>query len=149
MNKNTLITLAILMTLFLPFTYGGCGGGGGSSDGGQFYAEAPFFYEVAIDTHNRFFIQAVAGSIEITGSATADSVVIEGERRVGSSSPDDAREHLEALQVEVEDLGTEVTVETLQPQFAHGRSYEVDYRITVPDDLEVYVSQFGGPVIID
>ncbi len=149
MNKNTLITLAILMTLFLPFTYGGCGGGGGSSNGGQFYAEAPFFFEVAIDTHNRFFIQAVTGSVEIIGSTTADSVIIEGERRVGSSSPEDAKEHLDELQVEVEDLGTEVTVETLQPKFALGRNYIVDYRVTVPDHLEVYANQVVGTVIID
>jgi hypothetical protein len=149
MNKNTLITMAILMTLFLPFTYGGCGGGGGSSNDGQFYAEEPFFDQVAIDTQDRFFIQAVAGSIEITGSSTVNSVTIEGERRVGSSSPADAETYLDQLQVQIKDLGNEVTVETIQPKFAHGRNYEVDYRITIPDHLEVYVSQVGGTVVID
>ena len=149
MTKNTLITLAILMTLFLPFTYGGCGGGGGSNSSGQYYAEAPFFFQVPINTQNRFFIQAFAGGVEITGSPTVNSVTIEGERRVGSSSLADAEEHLDELQIEVKDLGTEVMVETIQPKFAQGRNYEVEFRITVPDDLEVYVSQFGGPVTID
>ena len=35
MNRNTLIALAILIFLCLPFTYGGCGGGGGSDSDGM------------------------------------------------------------------------------------------------------------------
>ena len=150
MNKHKLITLAILMALILPFTYGGCaGGGGGSDDNGQVYAEEPIFFQVAIENHDRFFIQANTGRVEITGSPTVNSVTIEGERRVGSSNLEDAEAYLDQLQVAVKDLGTEVTVETIQPKFAGGRNYEVNYRITVPDNLEVYASQVVGPVFID
>jgi hypothetical protein len=149
MNKNAFITLAILIALCLPFTYGGCSGGGGSSDDGQVWVEESFSYEVAVDTHDSFLIQAIGGSIEITGSPTANSVTIEGERRVGSKTKEDAEKHLELLEVEVTDQEPEIMVETVQPKRANGRNYEVDYRITVPEQLEVYATQVGGPVFID
>ena len=150
MRGITLVTQAIIIALCLPFTYGGCGGGGGgSSSDGQVWVEESFFSEIIVDTHNRFLIQAVAGSIDIIGSPTANSVTIEGERRVGSKTRADAEAHLNLLQVEVTDHGIEVLVETIQPQLAHGRNYEVDYRITIPDNLEVYATQFAGPVFID
>ena len=149
MNRNTLITLAILISLCLPFTYGGCSGGGGSSSDGQVWVAESFFYEVAVDTHDSFLIQAIGGSIEITGSPTANSVTIKGERRVGSKTREDAVKHLDELEVEVTDLGTEVMVETIQPKIANGRNYKVDYRITIPDNLEVHATQVGGPVFID
>jgi DUF4097 and DUF4098 domain-containing protein YvlB len=149
MNKNTLITLALLTALCLPFTYGGCSGGGGSSNDGQVWVEESFSYEVVMDSHDRFLIQAVGGSIEITGSPTADSVTIEGERRVGSKTKEDSENHLDLLEVEVTDQEPEIMVETVQPKIANGRNYEIDYRITVPEQLEVYVTQVGGPVFID
>lgn len=151
MNRNTLITLAILISLCLPFTYGGCngGGGGGSNDNGQIFVEETFFFEVAIDNHDRFLIQAIGGSVEITGSSTAKSVTIMGERRVGSKTREDAEQHLDELQVEVTEVRTEIIVETIQPKKANGRNYEVDYRISIPDNLEVSANQVGGPVFID
>jgi hypothetical protein len=149
MNRNALFTLIILISLCLPFTYGGCGGGGGSGDDGQVYVEEPFFFEVSVENHDQFRIQAIGGSLEITGSPTADSVTIEGERRVGSDSGSDAAAHLPELEVEVTDLGTEVFVETIQPKRAGGRNYVVDYRITIPENLEVFASQVGGSVFIN
>jgi hypothetical protein len=150
MNKNTLFTLVILISLCLPFTYGGCGGGGGgSSDDGQVFVEESFFFEVSVENHDGFRIQAISGSLEITGSPMADSVTIEGERRVGSDSRSDAAAHLPELEVDVTDLGTEVFVETIQPKRAGARNYVVDYRITVPDNLEVYANQVNGSVLID
>jgi DUF4097 and DUF4098 domain-containing protein YvlB len=149
MNKNAFITLAILIALCLPFTYGGCGGGGGSSDDGQVWVEESFSHEVAVDTHDRILIQTMGGSIEITGSPTANSVTVEGERRVGSKTKEDAEKHLELLEVEVTDQEPEIMVETVQPKRANGRNYEVDYRITIPQNLEIYATQVGGPVFID
>ena len=147
MVKN-LIIIATLCCL-LPFTYGGCGGGGGSSDDGQVFVEESFFFEVSVENHDGFRIQAISGSLEITGSPMADSVTIEGERRVGSDSRSDAAAHLPELEVEVTDHGTEVFVETIQPKRANGRNYVVDYRITIPENLEVFASQVGGSVFIN
>ena len=149
MKKNTLFTLAVLFALCLPFTYGGCGGSGGSGNDGLVWVEESFLFDVVVDTQEQLLINAVTGSIEITGSSTADSVIIEGERRVGSTTREDAEMHLDMLQVSVEDLDSEIMVETIQPEKARGRNYEVDYRITVPDNLEINVNQVAGPVLID
>ena len=148
MKRNTLLTLVILISLCLPFTYGGCSGGGSSGSDGQVYVEEPFFFEVSVENHDQIRIQAICGSLEIMGNPDANVVTIEGERRVGSSSISDAAIHLPELQVDVTDLGTEVLVETIQPKRANGRNYKVDYRITIPVDLEVLASQVIGPVFI-
>lgn len=149
MNRNTMFTLVILISLCLPFTYGGCSGGGSSGGDGQVYEEEPFFYEVSVEFHDQIRIQAISGSLEITGSTDADSVTIEGKRRVGSRSRSDATAHLPELEVEVTDAGTEVFVETVQPKLAGGRNYEVDYRITIPENLDVVASQVVGSVFIN
>ena len=149
MNRNKVFTLVMLICLCLPFTYGGCSGGGSSGGDDQVYVEEPFYFEVAVENHDRLRIQAIGGSIEITGNPAADSVTIEGERRVGSDSKSDAAAYLTELEVEVTDLGTEVFVETIQPRLARGRNYEVDYRITIPENLEVFANQVGGSVFIN
>jgi hypothetical protein len=149
MNRNALFTLIILISLCLPFTYGGCGGGSGSGDDGQVFVEESFFFEVSVENHDQLRIQAIGGSLDITGSPAANSVTIEGERRVGSDSRSDAAAHLPELEVEVTDLGTEVLVETIQPKRAGGRNYVVDYRITIPENMEVFANQVGGPVFIN
>jgi DUF4097 and DUF4098 domain-containing protein YvlB len=149
MQRHPLITFVILMAMLLPFTYGGCGGSGGSGSDGQVWVAESFSFDVVVDTQERLLINAVAGSIEIAGSSTADTVIIEGERRVGSKTREDAELHLDMLEVSVEDLDSEIRVETIQPEKALGRNYEVNYRITVPDNLEVYVNQVAGPVLID
>lgn len=149
MNRNKLLALVILFSLCLPFTYGGCGGGGSSGGDTQVYVEEPIFFEAAVENHNQLRIQAVSGSLEITGDPAATAVTIEGERRVGSNSESDAAAHLPELQVEVADLGNEVLIKTIQPKRSNGRNYEVDYRITIPEDLEVFAVQVVGPVFVN
>ena len=149
MKKNRIITLAILMAMCLPFAYGGCSGGGGSSDDGQVWVGKSFSFDVAVDTQEQLLINAVGGSIEINGSPTANHVTIKGKRRVGSKTRQDAEKHLKMLEVKVKEKNSEITVKTIQPKRANGRNYKVDYRITVPDSLEVQINQVGGPVFID
>jgi DUF4097 and DUF4098 domain-containing protein YvlB len=149
MNSKTLFTLIVVICFCLPFTYGGCSGSGGSGNNDQVFAEEPFYSEVSVQDHDLLRIEAINGSIEINGSPTANSVTIEGERRVGSSSLADAEEHLAELEVRVTDLGTEVLVETIQPRISRGRNYKVDYRITVPENFEVLANQVNGSVFVD
>ena len=149
MNRKELLIIVIFICLCLPFTYGGCSGDGNSSGDTQVYVEEPFLFEVALENHNQLRIQAVSGSLEITGNPAVNTATIEGERRVGSDSISDAAAHLPELQVDVVDLGTEIFVETIQPKRSNGRNYKVDYRITIPEDLEVFVSHVNGSVFIN
>ena len=149
MNKKTLLSLILLISFCLPFTYGGCSGGGGSGNNDQVFINEPFFSEVSVQDHDLLRIEAINGSIEINGNPAANSVIIEGEKRVGADSLADAVEHLAELEVRVTDLGTEVLVETIQPRLSGGRNYEVDYRITVPENFEVLANQVNGSVFVD
>jgi len=94
-------------------------------------------------------LEAINGNVAITGISESDSVIITGERRVGSESMEDAEEYLKKLEVRVQDLGNEVFVKTIQPEKSYGRNYVVNYTITLPKDLEILVSNVNGIVTIE
>jgi hypothetical protein len=91
-------------------------------------------------------LEGVSGTIRITGSPEAGSVLITGERRVGSWSYEDAVTRLADLEVQVHDQGEEIYVRTLQPSDSHGRNYVVDYTITVPRDFDLRIHNVSGTV---
>jgi DUF4097 and DUF4098 domain-containing protein YvlB len=114
----------------------------------NFVAKESFSFKVRLFDHTRLRLEAISGSVAITGESGSDSVLITGERRVGSESTQDAEEHLQLLQVTVQDLGNEIFVKTSQPDQTHGRSYVVDYSITLPESLDVLVDHVSGIVEI-
>jgi hypothetical protein len=114
----------------------------------NFVAKEFFSFKVRVFDHTRLRLEAISGSVVITGESGSDSVLITGERRVGSESAQDAEEHLQLLQVTVQDLGNEIFVKTSQPEQTHGRSYVVDYSITLPESLDVLVDHVSGIVEI-
>ncbi|MFQ5571348.1 MAG: DUF4097 domain-containing protein [Rhodothermales bacterium] len=112
----------------------------------DYVASASFSYEVAVAQHTRIRLDAVNGPVEIHGDPDATSVRIAGKRRVGSESMQDAERHLEDLEVRVEDHTDEVFIKTVQPQQFQGRTYLVDYTITLPEHLDVDVDQINGDI---
>ena len=119
---------------------------GGNTDS---WATAPFFFEVNISNQIRIGIVGVNGTVDIVGQDGATTVSIRGERRVGSDSVQDAKRHLDELEVQVTDLGDEVLVRTDQPRNTGGRDYVVDYTIALPSDLIVDVALVNGEITID
>jgi hypothetical protein len=121
----------------------------GNVENTDFVARESFSFQVDVVNHSRLRLEAISGSVTITGESGSDSVLITGEKRVGSESIQDAEEHLQELEVSVQDLGSEVFVKTIQPEKTHGRSYVVDYTIALPKGLEVLVDHLSGIVEID
>jgi DUF4097 and DUF4098 domain-containing protein YvlB len=115
----------------------------------DFVASEPFYFRVDVVGQEQLSLEGISGSIAITGVAGSDSVVISGEKRVRSESTEDAEEHLDLLEVSVEDLTTGVYVETVQPEQSHGRSYEVDYDIVMPDTWDVAIQNVNGQITLD
>ena len=115
----------------------------------DFVAEESFSFEVDVKDHTRLRLEAINGNVIITGLSESDSVMITGEKRVGSESMRDAEEHLQKLEVRVTDLASEVFVKTIQPDQTYGRSYVVDYTITLPKSLQVLADNVNGTVRID
>ena len=118
-------------------------------DNNNYIAEADFHYDTGVTNQVRLRIQGVSGSITINGREDFDSVIVEGVRSVGSETLDDAEEHLPYLQVEFEVLSSEIRVKTIQPDNSYGRSYVVDYEITLPYQFEVIASSVNASVSVD
>ncbi len=115
----------------------------------DFVARESFHFAVEAEGHTQLRLQGINGNITITALSGVDSVIVAGERRVGSESMQDAEDHLQNLQVNVSDLYGEVYVNTIQPDETEGRSYAVDYNITLPQTLDVVISNVNGAVTID
>lgn len=152
--KSIFSKFIILILLFTSICWTNCGknkstGSDDRVDNTNFTAERSFSYQVQVIDHSQLSLEAINGNIEITGTSNSDSVIITGIRRVGSESTEDAEEHLQLLEVSVEDLGNKILVKTIQPEKSYGRSYQVNYIITLPKDLEVLVSSVNGNVTLD
>lgn len=141
-RRTALVCLLLGLTLAAA-----CGDNG---DGGftQPAAEEPFSFDVAIGTQTALRLEAVSGTVTVTGAPGASSVSITGIRRVEAASIEDANAHLADLQVDVSNSATEVLVQTVQPQFAGGRNYIVNYTIALPDYLNVSIMTVNGAVTV-
>jgi len=141
----TIVSIIAIMT-------GGCGDNststGRSVNNTDYVASETFEYAVVVDQHTRLSLDALNGSISITGIPGIGSVTISGEKKVGSESLEDAQEYLQFLEVTVEDQITNVDVSTQQPANPNGRSFIVDYVIRVPDNFIVTVSAVNGLIAI-
>lgn len=115
----------------------------------NFVAEDSFSFRLAVINHAHLRLEGINGNVTITGDSETDSVIITGTKRVGSESTADAEEHLDELDVSMQDLATEVFLKTIQPQETHGRNYVVDYTITLPNNFEVTVDIINGTVTIE
>jgi DUF4097 and DUF4098 domain-containing protein YvlB len=122
---------------------------GGDVANTNFEAKASFSFQVDVTGHTRVRVDGISGNILATGSPSATSVTISGERIVGSESVADAEAHLDDLQVSISDLGDEIFAKTTQPGETHGRNYTVNYQITLPENLSVVVTNTNGTVSVD
>lgn len=111
------------------------------------YASEPFEYKVDVADRLRLHVVGINGGVEIAGAAQLDSFVVAGERRVGSSSVEDAQEHLESLQVLIDETSPEdLLVRTEHPATPGNRNYVVEYDVLVPDDMETRVHNTNGNI---
>jgi DUF4097 and DUF4098 domain-containing protein YvlB len=115
----------------------------------DFEAREPFSYLVQVGNSSRLRLEGINGEVYIAGSSGSTAVMVTGIKRVRSFSAEDAEEHLPHLTVNVQSLPGEVFVETVQPHDTWGRSYVVDYTITVPKDLEIQLANDNGVVTLD
>lgn len=147
--KNTFQKLILFFLLFSSISWIACDEEDNPVGGNNnFAAEAPFSYAVKVVDHMRIRLVAITGTVNISGNSQTDSISISGIRRVKSNSMADAEQHLPDLSVDFQDVGSEVTVITNQPQDSEGRGYEVDYTITLPDTLQVQVNAVTGVITI-
>ena len=109
-------------------------------------AKAAFEFTIKKENKSKLRLETVTGDITIIGSAPDTTITIAGVREVRSESEEDAREHLQDLQVQLTEAGQELLVKTSQPDKAHGRNYVVNYEIRCPSSLGVIVDHVTGRV---
>lgn len=149
MKKTFLISIATIFiaSCILQFR---CGDNPVNSvDSNDFIAEDDFVFRMDVVGQTSLRMEGISGSITIVGRADCDSVIIAGTMKVGSESYEDAEEHLQYLDVEVEERTGEFIVRTIQPRNSKGRSYVVDYSVILPESFSMLVSNVNGCVTID
>lgn len=114
----------------------------------RFEATASFRHVIAAENRFRLRLDGISGDIDVAADPAATDVTIEGDRTVGSESVADAERHLDNLDVRVETSATEVHVSTIQPEHTLGRSYTVEYRITVPSSFRSTITNVNGSVVV-
>lgn len=108
-------------------------------------AEQDFSFNMDASAVSRLRVEGINGGITITGSATANSVLVEGVREVRGPN---ARSHLADLRVEVQTVGDQVVARTTHPASSGNRQYTVDYEIVIPTRLAVTVTNANGGIAI-
>ncbi len=155
MNIKTINSLKYFLALFLLVSLNACdsdtifNSNDDNVDNTNFVAKESFNFAVDVKNHTQVRFDAINGNVEIIGSASATSVTITGERRVGSESTADAEEYLQKLEVRVTQTASMVFVETIQPEKNHGRNFVVDYKITLPENLELDAGNINGNMTIE
>ncbi len=150
-NQNLRIYLLSLM--IGCFLFVGCSDndstGPGDVNDTSFRAEEEFSFKVDVVDYTQLKLEAVNGSITISGETERDSVIIQGIKQVGSDSFEDAEAHLPLLHVIVQNPRDEVHVRTVQPQQSNGRDYVVDYEILLPANFDVDVVNANGSIVVN
>jgi hypothetical protein len=145
-NSLTVLTVFVLAVLVLH----GCDSADDSDVSNTDYeASAEFSYTIDVTNHTTMRVDALNGTVVIRAIPNAGSVVIAGERRVGSESLADARDFLRRLIVNVAESGDEIVARTEQPSDAGGRECIVDYDVTIPADMEINIDHINGIVVLD
>jgi len=116
---------------------------------GSVEASATFSRVLDVDDQSAIRIVGANGTVRIWGVPEAQEVVVDAVRRVRSNSRRDAEEALADLQVTVRTWSHEFEVKTVQPNHSHGRSYIVDYEITVPAHLLATVTNGNGTIRLE
>lgn len=90
----------------------------------------------------------LAGDVVIAGG-TGDEIVVDAVKRVGANGADAGREHLQELDIQVNESPGRVEIASVFPRSSRNTRAEVDYRIRVPQHVAVNVHTVAGDVRLE
>jgi len=120
----------------------------GTVDNTNFSASETFSQNVAVNNQVKFILNGINGLI-IVRITDDPLVMISGIRIVESQSLEDAQAYLKNLQVSIKDRGSDVFVQTQQPEKNHGRNLIVNYDISIPKSWMINIENINGDIKID
>ena len=144
-NRITVVAFVLLCVglLLWPACDSSDTDNGGSTD---FEAKETFSYTFSARQFNALHLDGISGYVSITGTVAGTAIQISGEKIVASSSIDDATQHLDDLEIVIDESGVTLKVKTEQPDDPRGRNYIVNYTITIPASKDLKVSNVNGNV---
>jgi DUF4097 and DUF4098 domain-containing protein YvlB len=101
---------------------------------------------ISLTSQTSLKLEGINGSVNIESGSATNQISLLIEKLVYSDTYQDAEAHLNNITVEVEELTNEILVNTLQPQFSNGRSYVVNYTLTVPSHLSLFIKNINGEI---
>ncbi|NNM07458.1 MAG: hypothetical protein HKO65_20375 [Gemmatimonadetes bacterium] len=116
---------------------------------GKVEVSAHFTRTLDLDDQASIRVTGANGSIRIWGIPGAQEIVVDAERTVRSDTRRDAEAHLPDVQVLAEARQYEFEIKTVQPTHTHGRTYVVDYEITVPAHLLTSIANGNGSIRVE
>ena len=116
---------------------------------GNVEVSAAFSKSLPLSAQTAILITGANGPVRVWADPGAQEVRVDAVRRVRSDTRADAEAHLPQLRVVAEAGALEFEIRTVQPSNAHGRTYVVDYDITVPPGLITSVTNGNGSVRVD
>lgn len=124
------------------------GPGGIDIDPKPFQATAEFAYQVPLVGQEVVRLKGWNGAIRFEGSPLSSEVKITGTKRVRASTLEEAEAGLLRLQVAVLDGSGEVGIRSEHPQ-KDDREYEVDYTVSLPAGMTVFIENTNGQITLD
>jgi len=112
-------------------------------------ARESFSTEVAVASRHRLRLEGINGNVEITGQPGTTTIIVAGEKQVGSNSLRDAERRLNDLAVRIETDPEEVFIHTDQPRNTQGRNYVIHYTLVVPADFAVRIDLVNGNILVE
>jgi DUF4097 and DUF4098 domain-containing protein YvlB len=112
----------------------------------KYKALESFSYTVDLSNQTTLKVEGINGSVNVQSVSGINQVSISGEKIVSSDTYQDAYSHLKDIAVEIDELTNELLIKTVQPEYSDGRSYNVNYTISVPSHLNVAVENVNGRI---
>lgn len=112
----------------------------------KYQARESFAYTVDLSNQTALKVKGINGSIDVQSVSGTNQVKVSGEKVVSANTYSDAQAHLNNINIEIDEFTNELLVRTSQPQYSNGRSYDVNYTISVPAHLNVVVENVNGSV---
>ena len=146
MMNARLTKAAALPLLFAALAVTACDEDFTSSN--PFEAEETFSFTFDATGVTTLDVNGINGGITVTGSATADSVTITGTKRVNADSQEKADAGLDDIDVQIQTPAGQIVVTSQHPDSESDRNYQVDYEITIPNDMQVVVDNANGGIAV-
>jgi len=109
-------------------------------------ANETFSYNVDLTTQLTLRVDGINGAVNVVSVSGTNQVTISGEKEVSADTYSEAKAGLKDVQVEIDKNSNELLIKTLQPGYSDGKSYNVDYKITVPSHLSIFVENVNGSI---